>query len=91
MFNSDGEKTWSAELDIYGSVRNFAGRSLSDCPFRYQGQYEDEETGLYYNRFRYHEPNTGLFISQDPIGLASSEYNFYSHVHDTNNWIAPWD
>ena len=70
MFNSDGEKTWSAELDIYGSVRNFAGRSLSDCPFRYQGQYEDEETGLYYNRFRYYSPDSGIYISQDPIRLS---------------------
>jgi hypothetical protein len=26
------------------------------CPFRYQGQYEDAETGLYYNRFRYYSP-----------------------------------
>ena len=33
----------TSELDIYGSVRNFSGHSLSDCPFRYQGQYEDEE------------------------------------------------
>jgi hypothetical protein len=33
-------------LDIYDRVRTFAGRSLSDCPFRYQGQYEDKETGL---------------------------------------------
>lgn len=21
----------------------------NECPFRYQGQYEDQETGLYYN------------------------------------------
>ncbi|WP_449020770.1 RHS repeat-associated core domain-containing protein [Prevotella jejuni] len=75
---------------MYGNIRNLHGSRLF-IPFCQLGQYEDEETGLYYNRFRYHEPNTGLFISQDPIGLASSEYNFYSHVHDTNNWIAPWD
>jgi hemolysin-activating ACP:hemolysin acyltransferase len=31
------------------------GHSLSDCPW-YQGQYEDAETGLYYNRFRYYSP-----------------------------------
>ncbi|MEZ7710072.1 RHS repeat-associated core domain-containing protein [Prevotella pallens] len=24
-------------------------------PFKYQGQYEDVETGLYYNRFRYYD------------------------------------
>jgi RHS repeat-associated protein len=56
-------------LDFYGKVRTFAGRSLRDCPFRYQGQYEDAETGLYYNRFRYYDPDSGNYISQDPIGL----------------------
>jgi RHS repeat-associated protein len=40
-----------------------------ECPFRYQGQYEDRETGLYYNRFRYYDPEAGQYISQDPIGL----------------------
>jgi RHS repeat-associated protein len=53
-------------LDIYGKVRTFAGRSLSDCPFRYQGQYEDSETGLYYNRLRYYSPEEGIYLSQDP-------------------------
>ena len=33
--------------------------NFSFIPFMYQGQYEDIETGLYYNRFRYYEPNTG--------------------------------
>ena len=60
-------------LYIYGKFRTFAGRSLNDCPFRYQGQYEDSETGLYYNRFRYYDPSTGAYISQDPIGLAGKQ------------------
>ena len=89
MYTSDGEKTWSAELDIYGSVRNFAGRSLSDCPFRYQGQYEDEETGLYYNRFRYYSPDEGMYISQDPIGLAGGN-KLYAYVSDVNVLIDLW-
>ena len=90
MFNSDGEKTWSAELDIYGCVRNFVGRSLGDCPFRYQGQYEDEETGLYYNRFRYYSPDSGIYISQDPIGLAGGNPTQYGYVSDVNSWIDPF-
>jgi filamentous hemagglutinin len=57
------------------------------CPFRYQGQYEDEETGLYYNRFRYYDPDTGNYISQDPIGLAGGNPTIYGYVSDTNNWI----
>ena len=76
-------------MDIYGSVRNFAGRSLSDCPFRYQGQYEDEETGLYYNRFRYYSPDEGMYISQDPIGLAGGN-KLYAYVSDVNVLIDLW-
>ena len=90
VYDDKGNVVWQADYNIYGNVRNLHGSRLF-IPFHQLGQYEDEETGLYYNRFWYHEPNTGLFISQDPIGLANSEYNFYSHVHDTNNWIAPWD
>jgi RHS repeat-associated protein len=68
MYDEKGQLIWEARLDMYGKVANFAGRSLSDCPFRYQGQYEDAETGLYYNRFRYYDASTGCYISQDPIG-----------------------
>ena len=87
-YDDKGNVVWQADYDIYGNVRNLNG-SRQFIPFRQLGQYEDEETGLYYNRFRCYDPNTGLFISQDPIGLASGEYNFYSYVHDTNNWIDP--
>jgi RHS repeat-associated protein len=87
MYNAKGEKTWEADLDIYGKVRTFAGRSLKDCPFRYQGQYEDSETGLYYNRFRYYDPNIGGYISQDPIGLAGNNPTLYGYVKDTNSWV----
>jgi RHS repeat-associated protein len=86
MYDAKGEKTWEAQLDIYGRVRTFAGRSLSDCPFRYQGQYEDEETGLYYNRFRYYDPNIGSYISQAPIGLAGGNI-LYGYVHDSNKLV----
>ena len=51
-------------------------------PFRYQGQDEDVEIGLYYNRFRYYDPEQGnnptLYgyvgnpnISVDSLGLSS--------------------
>lgn len=40
-----------------------------DCPIRFQGQWQDAETGLYYNRFRYYDPLTAQYTSPDPIGL----------------------
>ncbi len=56
-------------------------------PFRQLGQYEDSETGLYYNRFRYYSPETGTYISQDPIGLAGNNPNFYGYVFDSNSEV----
>jgi len=86
MYDQTGKNTWTAELDIYGRVRTFKGSSLSDCPFRYQGQYLDEETGLYYNNLRYYDPNQGNYISQDPIRLKGS-INIYGYVNDPNIWV----
>nr|WP_276529324.1 RHS repeat-associated core domain-containing protein [Capnocytophaga canis] len=62
---------WTRELDIYGRVRKEKGIS-NFVPFRYQGQYYDKETELAYNRFRYYDPNSGLYISQDPIRLTGN-------------------
>ena len=88
MFNGDGEKVWSAEIDVWGDLRNVAG-DRQRCPFRWPGQYEDEETGLYYNRFRYYDPEIGQYISQDPIRLAGGNPTLYGYVVDPNVWVDP--
>jgi RHS repeat-associated protein len=87
MYNEKGKLTWEARLDIYGKVGTFAGSSLSDCPFRYQGKYHDAETDLYYNRFRYYDPDSASYLSQDPIGLVGNNPTFYGYVKDLNSWV----
>ena len=79
MYDEKGNKTWDCKLDVYGKTTTFEGLSLNDCPFRYQGQYKDTETELYYNRFRYYDANIGNYISQDPINLEGG--------NPTNLWI----
>ena len=85
-YDKEGNKVWEQELDIYGRQRK---RPSSFIPFKYQGQYEDAETGLYYNRFRYYDPNAGSYISQDPIGLEGDTLNLYNYVVDNNDGIDP--
>ena len=80
LYDSQGATTWQAELDAYGAVRQGRGNP-QDCPFRYPGQYEDVETGLYYNRFRYYDPEVGHYLSQDPLGLAGGPA-LYAYVAD---------
>lgn len=87
MYDEKENKTWDCTLDIYGKVATFEGRSLNDCPFRFQGQYEDEETGLYYNRFRYYISEIGGYLNQDLIGLTGNNLIFYNYVKNPNTWI----
>ncbi len=82
-YNEVGKLIWETDYDIYGQLRNLRGER-SFIPFRQLGQYEDVETGLYYNRFRYYNPDSGLYISQDPIGLAGNNPNFYAYVFNSN-------
>ncbi|UXN02613.1 RHS repeat-associated core domain-containing protein [Bartonella sp. HY406] len=59
------------------------------CPIRFQGQWEDVENGLYYNRYRYYDPLAAQYISPDPIGLAGG-LRPNGYVHNPNTWIDPW-
>ncbi|QJB33340.1 RHS repeat-associated core domain-containing protein [Chitinophaga oryzae] len=73
---------WIGKIDIYGQVQSSqADKSFE--PFRYAGQYKDAETGLAYNRFRYYDASTGLYISQDPLGPEGENLNFYTSVRDS--------
>jgi RHS repeat-associated protein len=89
MYDQKGGTVWSADLNVYGEIRNLLG-AREDCPFRYPGQYEDAETGLYYNRFRYYDAEMGGYLSQDPIGLVSNNPNLYGYVKDSNKFIDPF-
>ncbi|MGE7947558.1 RHS repeat domain-containing protein, partial [Lysinibacillus sp. NPDC093688] len=88
-YDEEGNSVWSAELDIYGRVNEFTGEK-DFIPFRYQGQYEDVEIGLYYNRFRYYDPEQGNYTQVDPIGLVGNNPTLYGYVRDSNAMIDPF-
>jgi RHS repeat-associated protein len=59
-----------------------------DCTLRFQNQWEDKESGLYYNFNRYYDPDSGQYLSQDPIGLAGG-LRTHGYVHDPMQWVDP--
>ena len=85
-YDAEGNEVWSRVLDMDGNVIGETGNK-GMVPFLFQGQYYDRETGLAYNRFRYYSPKMGMYVSQDPIGLAGRILNLYGYVYDTNYWV----
>lgn len=77
-YDEEGKKVWERNLDIYGRVKTEEALGEKNLiPFRFQGQYEDEETELYYNRFRYYDSQQGQYTQQDPIRLAGGNPTIY--------------
>ncbi|WP_326953614.1 RHS repeat-associated core domain-containing protein [Amycolatopsis sp. NBC_01286] len=68
---------------VWTSRRTAHGRELTAAPtpLRFPGQYADAETGLHYNVFRYYDPATARYLSQDPLGLEPGP-DPYAYVPD---------
>ncbi|MBQ0214427.1 RHS repeat-associated core domain-containing protein [Proteus vulgaris] len=78
-------------MAFWQSHDNYADNDpeYTECHFRFAGQYEDKESGLYYNRFRYYDKDTRQYISPDPIGLLGG-FNPYGCVHCPTGWVDPF-
>ncbi|BAP42598.1 putative uncharacterized protein [Pseudomonas sp. StFLB209] len=77
LSNEQGQVVWQALNDDWRAVAQQNG--ATDQPIRFQGQYHDEESGLYYNRHRYYLPEAGRYASQDPIGFRGGP-NAYTYA-----------
>jgi RHS repeat-associated protein len=84
----NGALAWRMQLDLYGVSRGPAEKAVTACPHRFPGQYEDEETGLCYNRFRYYDPEAGRYLTPDPLGLAGG-FDPYGYVPNPLRQIDP--
>lgn len=57
----------------YGAEQGH-GECAVDPGLKFAGQLLDEESGLFYNRYRYYLAEAGCYLTPDPIGLAGREY-----------------
>ena len=76
---SYGYDAWGALLWCTGELAETLGKVQ---PFRYRGYVFDEETGLYYLRSRYYNPNLGRFVNADRAFDANASvttYNQYAY------------
>ncbi|MGC7560725.1 RHS repeat-associated core domain-containing protein [Pasteurella sp. PK-2025] len=91
LLNPQGKKVWTKEKStLWGLLfpNDYRKTSPLDPQLLFAGQYSDQESGLAYNRFRYYDPESGNYISSDPIGLAGGEQP-YRYVHNVLDFLDP--
>ncbi|MDU8925640.1 RHS repeat-associated core domain-containing protein [Pasteurellaceae bacterium LIM206] len=95
LMTEDGYIDYRQKLNLWGDAeidgyRHYAANDTNPlkCNHRFVGQYYDEESGLHYNRFRYYSPETGQYISHDPIGLLGG-FNPYGYVGIPTSFVDP--
>lgn len=65
VLDEDGTVVASYSYDAYGNVLSATGTMAAVNPIRYRGYYQDAETGWYYLKSRYYNPEWGRFVNAD--------------------------
>ena len=76
LLDTSGNTMVKYTYDAWGNhtVTDYTEFGLGNInPIRYRGYYYDTETGLYYLKSRYYDPQTGRFISMDDISYLDPE------------------
>ncbi|MEP2307244.1 RHS repeat-associated core domain-containing protein, partial [Rhodopirellula bahusiensis] len=67
------------DYSAFGVERSNTDESIQPR-FGYTGRERDTESDLQYNRARYLDPQTGRWISNDPIGFEAGDSNLHRYV-----------
>jgi RHS repeat-associated protein len=77
LFDKAGRTTWSARSQAFGQTDVVVNET--ENPLRFPGQYEDGETGLYYNWHRYYDVGAGRYVQEDPLRILAG-LNYYQYA-----------
>ena len=78
LADGSGAEIADFRYDSFGNLRSSTGiegdRELeAGGDFRFQGQWLESQTDLYHFRARYYDPESGRFVSRDPVELIEYE------------------
>ncbi|MFQ6195561.1 DUF6531 domain-containing protein [Streptomyces sp. NPDC000405] len=89
LIATDGSLSWQHRTSLWGTrLPAPSPDNPVDCPLRFPGQYEDAETGLHYNYFRYYDVEVAGYLTPDPMGLEPAPNN-YAYVSNPLSWLDP--
>ena len=76
LSNASGTIVQRYDYDTFGNVAVTLDGNIKQ-PFTFTGREYDSETGMYFYRARYYNPQVGRFVTKDPIGFAGGDVNLY--------------
>ncbi len=80
----DGLPQASYQYDAWGNLRAQTGASFN--AFGFTGHERDDETGLYYFKARFYDPEVGLFLSEDPFaGEVNTPPSLHRYLYAYGN------
>ncbi|XZE43934.1 RHS repeat-associated core domain-containing protein [Pirellulaceae bacterium SH467] len=80
VFDSFGRLIREVDYNSSGTAISSTDAAAVDSIFGYTGRNWDSDIGMQYNRARWYDPQTGRWLSQDPIGFAAGDANLYRYV-----------
>ncbi|XZE42758.1 RHS repeat domain-containing protein [Pirellulaceae bacterium SH467] len=80
VFDSFGRLIREVDYNSSGTAISSTDAAAVDSIFGYTGRDWDSDIGMQYNRARWYDPQTGRWLSQDPIGFAAGDANLYRYV-----------
>jgi RHS repeat-associated protein len=84
-----GEEVARYRYDPWGNALESSGPLADANRLRFTSREYDVESGLYFYRARYYDPEVGRFISRDPLGIREG-LNQYAYVgNNPANWRDP--
>ncbi|MFD7782287.1 putative T7SS-secreted protein [Streptomyces nojiriensis] len=87
LVDESGDLAWRTRTTLWGTT-TWTRDATAYTPLRFPGQYFDPESGLHYNHFRYYDPESARYLSQDPLGLAPAP-NPATYVNNPQTWSDP--
>ena len=77
----------SYEYDPFGNTLKATGDYANTNPFRFSTKYTDQESGLVYYGYRFYNPQTGKWLSKDPLEEAGGINLYAFNTNDSVNEI----
>lgn len=81
-----GNLAWRGTVDAFGTVT--LEKEQTRNPWRLPGHWEDPDTGLQHAWLRVYDPETGAYLSPNPLGVAAGA-DLYGYLPDPLSETSP--